>query len=153
MIQRKQSLWLFIASLLNAGVLYFDLYKYHIITHSVVNGADTTIDTAGQIRVSNHYPSLLLALVMTLLPLITIFMFGNRKRQTAMSIISMLATFSFITMSLSRITHLDGMNPPPTNGSYWIGSILPAVAVVFLILAIIGIRRDEKLVKSVDRLR
>ncbi len=149
MIQRKQSLYLFIAALLNAGVLLFDQYRY--TTQSLVNGV--TVSTPMHVRVSDHYPSLLITLVMTLLPLITIFMFSNRKRQIGMSAVSMIATLSFIAMSLTRITHLDKMTPPPTNGSYWIGSVLPAVSVILLILALIGIRRDEKLVKSVDRLR
>ncbi len=142
MIQRKQSIYLFIAALLNAGVFYFDLYK----THNVVNGADTL----GQLRVSDHYPSMLIVLVMTLLPLITIFMFGNRKRQLRMCFVSMLAIISFITLTLGRVGKIM---PVPTSGNYWIGSILPAISFVFIILAILGIRRDEKLVKSVDRLR
>jgi hypothetical protein len=142
MIQRKQSIYLFIAALLNAGVFYFDLYK----THTVVNG----IDTLGQLRVSDHYPSLLIVLVMTLLPLITIFMFGNRKRQVRMCFASILAIIAFISLTLSRVGRII---PPPSSGSYWIGSVLPVVSFVFIFLAIFGIRRDEKLVKSVDRLR
>ena len=153
MLQRKQSLYLFIAALLNAGVLYFDLYKYHIITHTVVNGADTTIDTSGQLHVRDHYPSLLITLVMTLLPLVTIFMYSKRSRQIGMSVVSIFAAASFITMSLNRVTRLGAMNPAPTNGSYWLGMILPVVSVIFLLLAILGIRRDDKLVKSADRLR
>ena len=149
MIQRKQSLYLFIAALLNAGVFYFDLYKYHIVTHS----GETTTDTMGQIRVSDHYPSLLIALVMTLLPLVTIFMFRKRKQQIGMTFVSILAVISFVSLTLKRITGLDTMNPAPTNASYWIGAILPAISFIFLLLAIFGIRRDEKLVRSVDRLR
>ena len=142
MIQRKQSLYLFIAALLNAGVFYFDLYK----THTVVNGADTL----GQLRVGDHFPSLLAALVMTLLPFITIFMFANRKRQIAMSFVSILAVISFISLVLARVGRIT---PAPSSGTYWVGSVLPVISIVFLFLAIMGIRRDEKLVKSVDRLR
>src|SRR3954470_1057600 len=115
MIQRKQSLWLFIAALLNAGVFYFDLYK----THMMVNG----VDTAGiPLRVSDHYPSMLIALVMTLFPLITIFLFNNRKRQAALCFVSILAIISFISLTLSRVGKIT---PQPLSGSYWIGSILP----------------------------
>lgn len=142
MIQRRQSLYLFIAALLNAGVFYFDLYK----THTIVNGTDT----AGQLRVSDHFPTLLIALVITLLPLITIFMFNNRKRQVRMCFASILGIISFISLLLARVGRIT---PPPSNGSYWIGSVLPVIALVFIFLAIFGIRRDEKLVKSVDRLR
>lgn len=145
MIQRKQSLWLLLAALLNAGVLFFDIYR----SHSMVNG----VDTVNRLRVSDHFPSLLIALVMIALPFIAIFMFGNRRRQTRLAAMSIVATLAFITLSLSRVGSLGKQTPPPTDGSYWIGAIVPVIAVVFLILAIAGIRHDEKLVKSVDRLR
>jgi hypothetical protein len=145
MIQRKQSLWLLLAALLNAGVLFFDLYR----SHSMVNGVDVT----GRLRVADHFPSLLIALVMTGLPLITIFMFRDRKRQMRLTIAAVIATLSFLSISLLRVGNLGKQVPPPTDGSYWVGAILPAIAIVFLFLALGGIRRDEKLVKSVDRLR
>ena len=145
MIQRTQSLWLFLAALLNAGVLYFDLYR----THTVVNG----VDTLGQIRVSDHYPSLLIAVVMALIPLVTIFLFNNRKRQIRMTAFGMVAIASFISLLLVRVNNLSKLVPPPTSGTYWIGSVLPVIALVFLFMAMMGIRRDDKLVKSVDRLR
>ncbi len=145
MIQRKQSLWLFIAALLDAGVFYFDLYR----THTVINGADTL----GQLRVADHYPSLIVALVITILPFVTIFMYGNRKRQIAMSFASILAMISFIALLLGRVGNLSKMVPPPSSGSYWIGAVLPVISIVFVFLAILGVRKDEKLVKSMDRLR
>lgn len=145
MLQRKQSLWLLIAALLNAGVFYFDLYRYHVIENGV--------DTVKMLRVSDHYPSLLIGLVITLLPLVTIFMYNKRRQQMAMTFVSIVAIGSFITMALSRVTGISKMIPAPTNESYWIGAVLPVVAMVFLFLAMLGIRRDEKLVKSVDRLR
>ena len=145
MLQRKQSLWLFIAALLNAGVFYFCLYKYHVIENNV--------DTVKSLQVSDHYPSLLLALVMTLLPLVTIFMYKKRPQQIAMTFVSILAIASFITMTLSRVTNLSKLIPAPTDASYRAAAVLPIIAIIFLLLAIFGIRRDEKLVKSVDRLR
>lgn len=142
MIQRKQSLWLLIAALLNAGVFLFGLYRYHIME----NG----IDTPKEVRVNDHFPSLIIALVMTLLPLVAIFMFRNRKRQITLTFVSILSVGSFITIALSRT---KGLNALPSSESYWIGSILPVAALVFLFMAIFGIRRDENLVKSMDRLR
>ena len=145
MIQRKQSLWLFIAALLNAGVFYFCLYAYHTLE----NGADTV----KYLRVSDHYPSLLIALVMTALPLVTIFMYKKRRQQIAMTFVSVLAIGSFITMSLNRVTGISKLVPAPTDESYRAAAILPVIAIIFLLMAIFGIRKDDKLVKSVDRLR
>ncbi len=155
MIQRKQSLWLLIAALLNCGVFYFDLYKYHV-SNNMLLGKDklpVPVDTFNRIQVINHYPSLIIALVMTVLPLVAIFMFKVRKRQVGLSIVAMLSTLSFITLTLQRITHISKLPSPPFDESYGIGAVLPVVAVAFIILAIIGIRKDDKLVKSMDRLR
>ena len=142
MIQRKQSLWLLVAALLNAGVFIFDLYRADVTVNGI---ADHKV-----LRVADHYPPLLIALVMTLLPVVTIFMFSNRKRQVGMSAVSMVGTLSFISMMLMRVKNIS---PAPAAGSYWIGAVLPVAAVIFIVMAIVGIRKDEKLVRSVDRLR
>jgi len=39
------------------------------------------------------------------------------------------------------------------SGSYSLGALLPFAIIVFFILAARGIRKDQKLVKSLDRLR
>ncbi len=142
MIQRKQSLWLLIAAFLNAGVFMFGVYRYHIMENGV--------DTMKEVRVNDHFPSLLIALVMTVLPLVTIFMFRNRKRQITMSFVSILSVCSFVTIALSRTRNLGAL---PSSESYWVGAVLPVASLVFLFMAVIGIRKDEKLVRSVDRLR
>ncbi|GAA4462436.1 hypothetical protein GCM10023093_09040 [Nemorincola caseinilytica] len=138
MIQRKQSIWLLVAALLNSGVFFFDLYR---------------ADGIPPVRVADNFPSLLIALIMTALPLITIFMFRNRKRQARMTMVCVLDNSIFTSFMLSRITRLDNAVPPPVNGNYWIGAVLPVAAIIFLVLAAIGIRGDEKLVRSTDRLR
>lgn len=145
MIQRKQTLWLFLVALLNAGVFYFDVYKYHVL--------DAGVDTTKLIRVADNYPLLIIAVIITLLPLVTIFMFNNRKQQMRMIAYSLVAESAFIAASLAQVSKLDKLTPPPTNGSYWIGAVLPIVAVIFLIMAMLGVRKDDKLVKSMDRLR
>ncbi len=145
MIQRKQSVWLLLAALLSAGVFYFDLYQWHMI---LINGKDGIVP----MRVNDNFPSFLLALVMCVLPLIAIFMFNKRKMQVNMALLSILTTIAFIALQVWRVS-LAVFKQPVTSSSYWIGSVLPVMAIVFLIMAIVGIRKDEKLVKSVDRLR
>ncbi len=102
---------------------------------------------------ADKFPLMLIAVVMVALPLITIFMFGNRKRQIRMAAASIVAAISFISMMLATITMWERESPPILAGSYGVGSVLPVVTIIFLIMAILGIRRDEKLVRSVDRLR
>lgn len=145
MLQRKQTLWLLMAALLNGGVLYFNLYQ------GVIRSGDITQEKI--LRVGDHYPTLLIALIMTVVPFITIFMFRNRKQQLRMCVSSIITIAAFISMMLSRVTALTKGTPPVTEGFYNIGAVLPVLALIFIILAMVGIRRDQKLVSSMDRLR
>ena len=142
MVQRIQSFWLFLGALLNCGMLIFDFYKVPL-----VNGVDNSI------KVINHYPSLLLTLVTIILPLVIIFMYKKRKQQISMSIVAIISVSSLLTMLLNRTNILTTSTPAVSGGSYWIGAVILPLSMVCFILAIIGIRKDEKLVKSVDRLR
>ena len=140
MLQRKQSIWLLLAALINSGVIFLDLFR----VHTVVNGTETIVPY----RTDQHFPLLIIAIVMIAIPLVTVFMFKDRKRQIRMCIASIVAAGSFISKEL-----LDAKVTPPTTVTYWIGAVLPVVSLIFIILAISGIRKDEKLVRSVDRLR
>jgi hypothetical protein len=147
MIQRIQSLWLLLAALCNAGLFYFDFYRAELTNNGVV------LNTS--IRVNDHYPSMLIALAITLLPLVTIFLFKQRKRQRAMVALGMIFTIGFISEMIMRVTNFSNGIAPQTSGTtnYWIGAVLPVVAIIFLFMALRGINKDEKLVKSLDRLR
>jgi hypothetical protein len=146
MIQRKQTIWLLLAAILNAGLFFFDMYHFE----SMMNGVTVT----QYVRVNDNFVSLLLAIVITALPFISIFMFGNRTRQKTFVLLSMAATIAFVAYMLMRVSNASGEGTSaPVNGTYWIGAVLPVVAFVFLIMAFSGIRKDEKLVKSLDRLR
>lgn len=145
MIQRIQTLWLLLAAICGAGLFVFDIYYAHVM----VNGADTI----QHLRANDHYPTMLIALVVTVLPLITIFMFKDRKRQRRMGAICIVAITGFVSLALARVNSFNNSSPAPTEGSYWIGAILPVVALVFIVMALRGISKDEKLVRSLDRLR
>ncbi len=146
MIQRKQTIWLLIAALLNVGVFFFDLYRAHL----PIGG----MDTIARLRVADHFPTLLIALIIVAVPFVTIFLFKNRKQQRNMAMIGILGCISFISLTLMRVNALGKSIPAPTEGNYWIGAVLPVAAIVFLIMAIAGISKDEKMVRSsFDRLR
>ena len=145
MIQRKQTLWLLIASLLNFCVLFFDVYRWH----QLVNGVDTPM----QLSVTGHFPLMAMVVVTGLLPLVAIFLFSQRKRQINITMLSIVAVICFFAMLVYSVSELGKQTPPPTSGSYYLGSMLPIASILFLIMAIIAIRKDEKLVKSMDRLR
>lgn len=144
MIQRVQTIWLFLAAFLSGALFIFPLYHYTLagVTAPIIMGA------------KNEYLLLLLAALMTLLPLIGIFMFKNRKRQKGLVWLSILSSIAFIAVMLMKIQNLKNATVPATNDNFALpGPIIPVVTIVFLFLALSGIRKDDALVKSVDRLR
>ena len=145
MIQRKQTIWLLVASLLSVCLFYFDLYRVHVM----VNNADTVMS----VRVGNDYLLLLVALVTAVLPFIDIFLFKNRKRQRNLAALSIVLNIAFIALMIWKISNFNNQNPTATDHTYWVGAVIPVISIIFLIMAINGIRKDQKLVKSLDRLR
>ena len=60
MIQRIQTLWLFLAGLVNAGVFYFDLYRGYV--------TENNAQVLKSLYVGREMPLLLIAIVMVILP-------------------------------------------------------------------------------------
>ena len=103
-----------------------------------------------------HIPLLLIAVVMTLVPLVAIFLFKDRKRQKGFTIMSILSCIIFYTVMMMRVGAIKNGTPPlvPNSDSYnIIGVVLPVLAIVFLALAIRGINHDNKLLRDAERLR
>lgn len=143
MIQRKQTIWLAIAALLNTVTIFLNLYSWN------TSGANAV----GSLKVTDHLPTLVLVVAMAVLPLVAVFMFKNRKLQVRLCLFDMLGAFLFVAMLHWRVRGLDALIPPPVNCSYQPGALLPIASVVFLVMAILAIRKDDRLVKSMDRLR
>lgn len=146
MIQRIQSVWLLLAGIINIGLFYFGIYKADVVNSS---GAEVV----KKITASNNIILLLIAVVTIALPLFAIFLFKNRKRQSNMTIMSILANISFMAAAIMIVGNFSNGTPTPTNGTYLVGIFLPIAAILFLFLAFKGIRKDIKTIKSLDRLR
>lgn len=141
MIQRIQSVWLLLAALIMAAIFYFPLYKF--------SGTSKLPLTVGE-----DFLAIVLAGASILLSLIAIFLFKNRKNQKGLIWINILLCISlqaWLIMSVNKKTSVAEL----TNvaGYYWIGLFLPLISLILLFMAKGGINKDEKLVKSLDRLR
>lgn len=144
MIQRIQSVWLFTASFISGSLFIFPLYHYTL----------GNTNTAILMTAKSEYLLLVLASIMTVLPIVALFMYSNRKRQKGIAWMSMLSSAGFVIAMLMKIENLKQGIPPATNDNFALpGPIIPLVSIVFLLLALKGIRKDEELIRSVDRLR
>lgn len=153
MLQRKQTLWMLLAVI--CAVLTFKFAFYFGNMKVGLNGIAPlevkALPTFGAGAVSAGSGSVLILIVTVIIiagTLINIFNFKARKKQ-------LWITIGLIFLSLLNILLYwwkSGV-PPFESGNYSLGALVSLAVPVFLILAARGIRKDEKLVKSADRLR
>jgi hypothetical protein len=153
MLQRKQTLWMLAA--LICAVLTFKFAFYFGNMKVGINGIAPlevkAMPVFGVGSVSAGSGSILILIVTIVLiagTLINIFNFSNRKKQFWITIGLFILSLLNILLYWWKSGH-----PPFEAGNYSLGALLSLAIPVFLIMAARGIRKDEKLVKSTDRLR
>jgi hypothetical protein len=155
MLQRIQSIWLLLASLSLYALFVFPLvHNVHGEGNSLtITATGVFQDANGQLAHTQFFTGLTITTaVVGIIPLIIIFLYNNRKQQVALCYSAMLVV---IGLSFWMEKTVEGV----TNGAqialanFGIGALLSSVSILFLVLAVKSINRDEKLVKSADRLR
>lgn len=99
----------------------------------------------------DHVGLIVLFGVSLILALAAIFLFNNRKRQILVSRLSLL--FNILGIFLALILFMNDSKTLKATPDDGLGIYLPILFILFLVLAIRYISKDEKLVKSMDRLR
>lgn len=155
MLQRIQSIYLLFASLVT-----FSLFLFPLVHNVYVAGVASTIKVTGIYQDANgaqaHTQSFIALIIATvvvgILPLVLIFLYKKRKQQMALcyGFIFIIFGYSYWMAQVVK-TATDGANL--TTDNFGIGALLSSITVVLMILAAKAIQRDEKLVKSADRLR
>ena len=155
MIQRIQTVYLFLIVILS-GITTFSpladlINKADNLIYLVDFNGISLIKPTGTIVESTIWGLISISALITIIALITIFNYKNRVKQIRLTVINMLFMISFYIFLLLYLwpacirLHAD-----------WhlrLASVLPLVNLVLSYLAIGGIGKDEKLVKSLDRLR
>tara|TARA_Y100000815_G_scaffold204033_1_gene187794 strand:- start:13158 stop:13541 length:384 start_codon:yes stop_codon:yes gene_type:complete len=85
-----------------------------------------------------------------LLGIISILNFKKRQHQFVLNRLNIILNFVLLGVFVYRTLKVSGETLVSEKG---IGMLLPVISIVFLVLANKAIKRDEDLVKSVDRLR
>lgn len=141
MIQRVQTIWLLLAA-----VCGFALTQVPLFTGRLPNEIIR--------RVLATESLLLFALIIgaACLALACIFLFKNRPLQFKLSVTGVI--LSIIITGL-EVWYIEGFKRVNTlvKGTYYWGGLLPIAMIVFFILATRGIYKDEKVIKSLNRLR
>ena len=140
MIQRIQSVWLLLAGLAATAMLKFPLWK-----GTLGNAEDRALTG------SSYLPLFLLIVVTGLVGFGTIFFFKDRKTQKALCLLGILLSLLILVMEYIRATGLQAT--AAYQGSWQISAALPIIMVVLFGMARSGIRKDEKILRSLDKLR
>ena len=142
MIQRQQTLWLILATVCAFLTFQFPFVTgKEIVTNSSSNAlADIDIDAGSNLFL------IVLTAGSIVLSVVTIFTFKDRKLQLKLCIAGIFLSIIIIALYISRYTQI--VKPVP---ALW--CVLPFVVLISYIMAWRGVRNDEKLVKSLDKLR
>jgi len=92
-----------------------------------------------------------ITIITALISFVSIFLFKKRKLQTIMSVVGIVLMAAFYGVSLAYISTINGQLSSIFHASFIMS--MPGISMALLLLAIIFIRKDEKLVKSTDRIR
>ncbi len=136
MLQRIQTVYLFIAVIIAAGLIFvFPLWE---------NNAGEPVYAIDELIAFGMF------IASAAISLVSIFMFKNRKLQFVLGRLNIILNLFLLGVFVYWSLTLPGEMDISEKG---IGMFLPIISIVFIVLANKAIKKDEDLVKSVDRLR
>jgi len=103
--------------------------------------------------VKDHLAMIIFGGLSILLPLLSIFLFKNRTLQLRIGILSIIASILLIAVSYLLFMNSSKAVADSTIIQDQAGMYLPFASLVLLGIANYFVKKDDKLVKSMDRLR
>jgi hypothetical protein len=139
MIQRIQTVWLFLAVICAALTYKFPFYTGNII------GKDN-VQRYLELTASSNYIILILTAGFIAGTTAIIFLYKNRRQQLWLTIAAACLSVINLVIYFYEVKKFS-------SGNMSLTAILAFALPILLILAATGIRKDEKLIRSLDRLR
>ena len=142
MIQRIQSVWLLVAGLLSLAT-----FRLAYWTSTMKDGSIQRLlgDNSGFLV----YIAVILLIVLSVG---TIVLFKQRPLQSRLCLLGIVLCIGLLVLENHEVETVQAAANYST-GAWRPGIALPILVIIALILAMRGIRRDRKLVKSLERLR
>lgn len=153
MIQRIQSVFYVLATICFVAFIFLPILSYQAITEMHVLRGNGFGDEVEQVTLGIYL--LLYAIFMAVFCFTLIFYFKNRGRQMVLTRYAVI--LSLLIYGLIVFIHYNAIKTfsmgTDVEVQYGMGLPLPLVAALLLMLAYRGVKKDEQLVRSVDRLR
>jgi len=153
MLQRVQSIYLLLASL-----AIFALFLFPLVHNFDAGGKQATLmvtgvyDAVSHAQIQAFMGTTIVTPILAILPLVIIFLYKNRKQQIALCYSTLLAIVGY-SFWLSREAKTVLGDVQINTHNWGIGLFLSSLSMLLVLLAVRGIKADEKLIKSADRLR
>lgn len=154
MIQRKQTLFLLLVVLLNTLLFFFPMAELspensETVYNMMYRGMETQ---AGKLSFTS-YPLAVLLTIISLIALITIFLYKKRMLQMRLTMLNV-----FLVIGAIGMVYFYGFYAFPELQSAgfevnYAVAAFPVLEILLLIFAYRGIKHDENLVRSMDRIR
>lgn len=149
MIQRIQTIFLLLTAVLMAATIFFPLVE---VADQKFALEFRSLGFTRLFAVEKMTWGVLFFTVLSVLaPLVNIFMYKSRKRQITIGWLTLL--FIILYYITAGVYFMSYIGSDAEGISIQFGIILPLLALIFNTLAIIRIKKDEKLVRSLDRIR
>ena len=159
MIQRIQTIYLALVAVFSILGLCLPIGQFYEGSHLVATYNNFIFAQTNQAGATQDLGPLALGILLIIVALITmmsIMLFRHRMRQlrltifTTILLVGYVGYYAFLTWKYQ----LQMANTNPTIDYHLcVAAILPIISIILNCLAIHGIRRDEALVRSLDRLR
>ncbi len=152
MIQRIQSIWFLLAALTASTLLFIPLASSQLPEVSYfINGRGLFEVTGDKTTNIASNSSFLLAIIILIgLYVFAIFQYKKRPFQKALGLLANFLALGIAYWSTELVKTIPGTADTKNMEP---GLFIPAIAIVFSLLAVRAIKRDENLLKSADRLR
>ncbi|WP_343701006.1 DUF4293 domain-containing protein [Chitinophaga sp.] len=149
MIQRIQSLFLLLAAIAGGAMGSFNLWKAKLTKGNVA--------VEDYFNATSSYLIFIVLMVSTILAFVCIFLYKKRKLQFRLTVLNILLAVAVLALIYFKVQDkanaLQNEGATIISATYLLPAFLPIVMIVCLFLAARGIYKDEKLIKSLDRLR
>ncbi|WP_339698336.1 DUF4293 domain-containing protein [uncultured Roseivirga sp.] len=166
MIQRIQSILLLGVSICMGMVLAFYIWSevnpetstgilFSPMEMKVIDMGEMPQDSSDDVitQTESTWYLAALAVAASLVSLFSIFQFKNRLNQMKLGALNSLLMVSYLGVCFFKVNQFEEIVMPQVQGGFHLGFMLPAGALILNAIANRFIRKDEKLVKSVDRIR
>ena len=156
MIQRIQSVYLFIVIIILGSMFFFPIAGYYgeLSTYkfTLIGIKNMVPDTPALFSIYTTIPLVILVAGIIILAVRGIFMYKNRLKQLKLIKVNILINIILI-IGVFIVYSRWLQSTLSASESFKTAAFFPLISLLFLILSYYAVYKDEKLVRSADRLR